>query len=348
MPKEIRYAKHRLYRNNGNLTFSDVTDAAGLGRCDGHGFGVAAADLNGDGRIDIYVANDQDANYLFLNRGDGTFEDVTMTSGAAGDEHGQAQGSMGVEAEDVDGDGRPELFVTNFENESNTLYQNLGDGLFLDATASYGLAIDSLPWVGWGCALADLDRDGWPDLFVANGHIDDNRRLLGQESPYAEPALLHQNLGGRRFRLATRDAGPYFESGHVGHGAAFGDLDDGGDIDLVVNHKDGPPAVLRNDTPSDHRWVRLHLTGRRSNRDAIGARVEIQAAGRTLFRQRKGGCSLMSSHDPRMLIGLGPADEVRRVTVRWPSGLTSSLEHLPTNQSYEMIEPAADPRTPGR
>jgi hypothetical protein len=341
-PKWIRPTRHILFRNNGDGTFRDVTDEAGLGRTDGHGFGVVAADLNDDGLIDLYVANDKDPNFLFLNRGGGVFEDVTLTSGAGLSERGQAQAGMGVDAEDIDGDGLPELFVTNFAGEPNTLYQNLGAGSFLDVTTLKGLAVDSIPWVGWGCALADFDNDGWPDCFVANAHIDDNRHLLGEVSPYAQPPLLYHNQGGREFRRVGRGAGAYFAERHLGHGAAFGDLDDDGDIDIVINHKDGPPGLLRNDTSGENRWIRLELVGTRSNRDAIGARVAVVAGGRTIHRQRKGGGSLMSSHDPRLLIGVGRSPRVARVTVRWPSGAASVLEDLTTNRTYSIIEPAAD------
>src|SRR5262249_31015364 len=175
------------------------------GRSDGHGFGVVAADLDGDGKIDLYVANDQNPAFLFLNKGNGTFRDATDPSGAAYDEKGKTQSGMGVDAEAIDGDGKPELFRTNFEGEYNTLYQNFGGGNFMDLTASFGLAADALPWVGWGCALGDFDNDGWPDCFVTNGHVDNN--LV--KTPYEEPALLHQNVplqGGatasRKFRLA--------------------------------------------------------------------------------------------------------------------------------------------------
>jgi hypothetical protein len=359
-PNYIRPAKHQLYRNNGDLTFTDVYDQAILTidpetkkpkpRSDGRGFAAVTADLNGDGLIDIYVANDMNPNFLFLNRGDGTFEDATESSGAAYDEKGQAQSGMGVDAEDVNGDGLPDLLVTNFANEYNTLHLNVVNGLFMDATSFYGLAADTMPFVGWGTALADFDNDGWPDNFVANGHVDDNRQQLGQSYEYAEPPLLFLNLKGKRFRLATQGAGPYFETKHVGRGAAFGDIDNDGDIDIVVNHKDGAPALLRNDTKSDNHWVRLELQGTKSNHDAIGTRVEIEVGGRTIFRQRKGGYSLESSNDPRLLIGVGPNGEVDKVTLRWPSGALSTLEHLKTDRSYKIIEPmqgtAAGVRSP--
>jgi enediyne biosynthesis protein E4 len=358
-PWDIRTVRHILFRNNGDRTFTDVTAHAGLGRSDGHGFGVVAADLNGDGRTDLYVANDMNPNFLFLNKGDGTFEDMTETSGAAFDERGQAQSSMGVDAEDCDGDGRPELFVTNFQNEHIAYYQNatsssliqnggVPPAVFRESSAEVGLAADSKPWVGWGCALADLDNDGWPDCFVANGHVDDNRADLAPTMSYAEPPLLYRNISAgadvqnsprRQFQLSTRDAGPYFASRHVARGVAYGDLDDDGDIDIVVSHMDGAPSILRNDTPGENAWIRLQLVGTRSNRDAIGARVEIVAAGRTITRQRKGGCSMQSTNDPRLLIGLGPANNVDRVTVFWPSGTVSTLERPKTRKTYVVVEP---------
>ncbi len=352
-PKEVQTVKHILYRNdglrNGVPHFTDVTDEAGVGRSDGHGFGVVATDLNDDGLIDLYVANDQNPAFTFLNKGDGTFEDATETSCAAYDEKGATQSGMGADAADVDGDGLPELFKTNFANEYNTLYQNLGHATFYDQTASYGLAADAMQWVGWGCALADFDNDGWPDAFVTNGHVDNNYKDLGiDDVPYEEPALLHRNVplgegpgASRRFRLATLAAGPYFEQGHVGRGAAFGDLDNDGDIDIVVNHKDGAPALLRNDTPTENRWVRFDLRGTRSNRDAVGTRIEVVTGVRTIDRQRKGGCSLESANDPRVLIGVGPVDRLETVLVHWPSGAETILKDLETNKTYELVEPDA-------
>jgi enediyne biosynthesis protein E4 len=348
-PSFIRTTRHFLYRNNGDRTFTDVFEttirtinpATGKAeaRADGRGFGVVTADLNGDGKVDIYVANDLSPNFLFLNKGDGTFEDATESSGAAYDEKGQARSGMGVDAEDVDGDGLPELLVTNFANEYNTLYMNLSNGMFMDVTSFFGLAADTIPYVGWGTALADFDNDGWPDNFVANGHVDDNRRELGQVYDYAEPPQLFLNLAGKRFRPACRNAGKYFEEKHVGRGAAFADLDNDGDVDVVVNHKDGPPALLRNDTKSDNHWIRLELQGTRSNRDAVGARVVVGVGGRTITRQRKGGGSLESSNDPRLLIGVGPSRTVDRVSVNWPSGAVSTLEHIEVGRSYRVIEP---------
>ncbi|WZO97225.1 CRTAC1 family protein [Isosphaeraceae bacterium EP7] len=353
-PRSVTTVKHHLYRNNGDFTFTDAIDealgVAGLdgkkvARSDGHGFGVVTADVNGDGKIDLYVANDLNPNFLYINKGDGTFEDVTDSWGAAFDEKGLAQSGMGVDCEDIDGDGRPDLFVTNFQNEYNTVYQNLGNG-FMDMTAFFGLAADSIPWVGWGCALGDFDNDGWPDAFVTNGHVDDNRVELGQAGDHAQPPLLHRNEptgDTRRFKLSTRDVGPYFDTKHVGRGAAFGDLDDDGRLDIVVSHRDGAPAILLNRTPGENRYVRLDLVGGKSNRNSIGAQVELKVKGRTIYRQVKGGVSMLSSHDPRLLIGVGPNEVVESLVVRWPSGAEIRQADLKTNQTLRLEEPKSTP-----
>jgi enediyne biosynthesis protein E4 len=338
-PATLTAVKHTLFRNNGDWTFTDVTDNAGLGRADGHGFAAVAADLDGDGKTDLYVANDRDPHFLYLNNGDGTFRDVSEDSGAAYDIEGRAQAGMGVDAEDIDGDGRPELFVTNFWNEYNTLYRNLGRGYFLDVTANFGLAVDSLPWIGWGCVLADLDNDGWPDCVVTNAEIDDNAESRGKRLSYQQPPLLHHNCVGRQFRLANRGAGTYFEGRHLGHGLAVGDLDDDGDLDLVISHKDGLPAILRNDTPTKNHWIRLVLSGVQSSRDAVGARIEVHAGGRVLYRLKKSGHSLMSAHDPRVLVGVGAAEAVELVLVRWPSGAKSTLKRPALQKTYQISEP---------
>jgi hypothetical protein len=252
---------------------------------------------------------------------------------------------MGADAEDVDGDGDLDLIASNFSFEYNTLHLNLGRGTFADVTPMYGLAADTMPYVGWGIALADFDNDGWPDCFVANGHVDDNRKMINPNNEYAEPSLLHRNVAlkngkGRRFALSTRDVGPYFAEKHVARGAAFGDYDDDGDIDIAINHKDGPAALLRNDTPADaNRWVRLQLVGTKSNRDAVGARVVVDLdGGRTIVRQRKGGCSVFSSNDPRLTIGVGPAPEIQKLTIRWPSGAVTTRENVKTNQALRIVE----------
>lgn len=358
-PRTVVGVPHFFYRNNGDGTFTDVYDQVitnevdepsgakkrvPRARTDGHGFGVVSVDVNDDGLIDLYVANDMTPNFLFINRGDGTFDDATELSGAAFDYHGVAQSGMGVDAEDVDGDGLPELFVTNFAHEYNTLYQNLGNAGFFDNTPYFGLASDSMPFVSWGTGLVDFDADGWPDVFTTNGHVDDNRRELGQPIDYEEPPLLFRNDHGKRFRLATRDAGPYFDGKYVGRGVAFGDLDDDGDVDIVVNDKDRPAAVLRNDTPTRNHWIRLALQGTKCSRDAVGALAIVETPERTIYRQRKGGVSMESSNDPRLVVGVGEGP-IDKLTLVWPSGRVSVLEKPELDREHKLVEPADAPVT---
>ena len=340
-PSMIRPAPHFLFRNRGDGTFEDVTERAGVRRRDGRGMGVVAAAVNRDGRIDLYVANDACPHFLFLNRGDGTFEDVTDSSGAAVTESGHYQGGMGVDVEDLDGDGYPELFVTNFEGEYNTIHQTTDGRNFEDVSAAAGIVRDSIPDVGWGCALADFDNDGWPDMMVVNGHVDDNLARLGREGAYAQRPKVWRNRGRCRFRLVA-DPGPFFAVGHASRGAAFGDLDNDGDIDVVINRMDGRPAVLWNESRSG-RWIRLELVGTRSNRSAIGTAVAVHVGGRILHRQVKGGGSFASAQDPRLLIGVGDAERVERVEIRWPSGRRSTLTGPALDRTHRVVEPDGAP-----
>ena len=305
------------------------------------GSGVIAADLDRDGRIDLYVANDKGPNFLFLNRGDGTFDDVTETSGAAGNEAGEYQGSMGVDAQDLDGDGQLELVVTNFWGDGAALYRNFGGGNFLEISGSAGIVPDSKPYVGWGVALEDFDNDGRPDLLIVNGHVDDNLELFEQDIPQREPAKLWWNRAATGSRIALvnqADPGPFFAVPHVARGAAFGDLDNDGDIDVVISRLDQLPAILLNESPP-RSWIRLELIGRRSNRSAIGAAVEVRAGDRVFHRQVKGGGSYLSANDPRVLVGLGDVERVDSVAVRWPSGARSTLSNPVPRRTHVIHEP---------
>ena len=336
-PFQLTSTHHALYRGRGDGMFEDTTERAGVARTDGRGLGVVAADVNGDGRTDLYVANDGCPNFLFLNRGDGTFEDISEASGAATDEAGNVQGSMGVAAQDVDGDGLPELFVTNFRGQYNTLYHNHDGRSFEDKSAVAGIVKDSRPLVGWGCSLEDFDSDGLPDMFVVNGEIDDNLPLFGQAISYELPPLFYRNLGDGRFGRIT-DSGPFFSGKHAGRGAAFGDLDNDGDLDAVVSRMNTTPIVLRNDTPQGH-WIRFALRGTRSNRSALGATVVVHAGGRRFWRAVKGGESYLSSNDTRLHVGLGTIDRVDEVEVRWPDGKTSTVESPAIGRTHELVEP---------
>jgi hypothetical protein len=336
-PSMIPPAHHFLFRNRGDGTFEETTRRAGVLRGDGRGMGVVAADVNRDGLIDLYVANDMCPHFLFLNRGDGTFEDVTDSSGAAVTESGHYQGGMGVDVEDLDGDGFPELFVTNFEGEYNTIHQTTDGRNFEDVSARAGIVRDSMPDVGWGCSLADFDNDGLPDMLVVNGHVDDNLASIGRDGVYAQRPKVWRNQGRCRFRLVP-DPGPFFAVGHAGRGAAFGDLDNDGDVDVVINRMDSRPAILWNESGPAH-WIRLELVGTRSNRSAVGAAVEVHAGGRVLYRQIKGGGSFASANDPRLLIGVGGSPRVDRVEIRWPSGRRSTLTDPSLGQTHKVVEP---------
>lgn len=318
-PKTMTPERHRLLRNRGDGSFEDVTESAGVLRTDGRGMGVLATDLDGDGRIDLFVANDSCPNFVFLNRGDGTFEDIGTVSGASATEAGFFQAGMGVDAEDVNGDGRPDILLTTYRGEYDTLYRNIDGRTFQDVSSSAGITRDSLPDVGWGCALADLDNDGLPDILVANGHVDDNLIPLGLDDvEQPESTKVWRNTGNGRFRF-VKDPGPFFQTEHVARGAGFGDLDGDGRTDVVISMQDEPATVLLNESAPRH-WVGFDLIGRGSNKTSIGAAVTLTAGGKTYRRQVKGGGSYLSSNDPRLLFGLGDTERVDRVEVRWPSG----------------------------
>ena len=291
-PRSVRPARHILYRNNGDGTFTDATEAAGVARDDGRGLGVVAADLSGDGRVDLYVTNDTCPNFLYLNRGDGTFEDVTDTSGAGYDPAGNVRAGMGVNAEDVNGDGLPDLFVTNYSTSPTRCTSAWEAGASRSRRAPPGMMHDSLPWVGWGCTLADFDNDGWPDCFVVNGHIDDNLHLFDRRTPTRSPPCCIATAAAAGSSLATREAGAYFDADHVGAGRRLRRPR------RRRRHRPGrqPPGRAGRPccgtTRRPHRWIRLGLEGTRSNRDGIGATVEIVAGGRTIVRQRKAGRQL--------------------------------------------------------
>ncbi|CAN5769791.1 hypothetical protein BH23PLA1_BH23PLA1_07600 [soil metagenome] len=341
-PLAMRPERHYLYRNRGDGTFEDVTEAAGILRFDGRGLGVVAADIDLDGRIDLYVANDASPNFLFLNNGDGTFTDASETSGTAVSARGEVQGSMGVDAEDINGDGWPELFTTNFRAQYNALYLNYDGRYFQDITGRSGTVSDSQFWVGWGCALADFDNDGRPDLFVVNGEVDDNLPEAGVEIPFAQPSFVWKGQADGTFRLVSQ-AGPFFDQTHPARGAAFGDLNDDGRLDVVISILDRPPAVLINDSKAGN-WVRFDLIGTASNRAAIGARVEVHIGDRVIHRQVKGGGSYLSSSDPRVLVGLGDSPSVDRVVIRWPSGTISEQIRPEIGRTHLVREPRDEPK----
>jgi enediyne biosynthesis protein E4 len=336
-PLRITPAVDYLYRNEGDGTFQEVTSAAGIVRDDGRGMGVLAMDFNLDGLIDIFVANDLSPNYLFLNKGDGTFDDISEISGASASESGANQAGMGVDADDLDGDGLPEIFVTHFQNDYDTLYKNLDGQNFQDVTSASGTS-KFRDDVGWACSLADFDLDSKPDMMVFNGHVDNNLDQLGTPDPQAEVAHLWKGMGGVKFALAS-SPGPYFSEPHVCRGASFGDLNDDGGIDVVTNRMDSRPAVLINESERGA-WVGFDLIGRESNRDAIGAVLVVHSGDKILHRQVKGGGSYHSANDRRVVVGLGDAKSVDRVEIRWPKGAKTELNGPALGRYHTIVETA--------
>jgi enediyne biosynthesis protein E4 len=329
-PKGLKGAPDHLFHNSGDGTFSDVSGRAGVADAAGlYGFGVAFLDFDDDGRLDLFVANDSTPNYLYRNRGDGTFEDVSYASGAALDEAGHEQAHMGVAVGDYDNDGRDDLHVTNFADDYNVLYHNDGKGLFSDVSYPMGIARPSIPFLGWGNAFADYDNDGWLDLVVANGHVYPIADQFDWNTSYRQRMLLFRNLKGRFVEVAG-SAGAALSVPRTGRGLATGDLDNDGDVDVVVSNIDDTPTLLRNDggNTAGH-WLTVRLVGdpaRKCPRDAIGSVVSCTAGGIRRRGEVASGRSQISQSDLRVHFGLGAATRVDRLEVRWAGGETVSYE----------------------
>ena len=326
-----------LFRNLGGSAFDDITVAAGLHQSVGKELGVLFGDVDGDGDVDLYLASDQTQNFLFLNDGQGRFDEQSLFAGTAYSEDGEAEGGMGVHLGDYDGDGWPDLFVSNFQWETNTLYRNLGDGRYRDVTGAAGLGRTSLAYLGWGTRLFDVDNDGDLDLFVANGHPERDIALY-QNATFAQRNQLFINDGTGRFREVTDVVGTALGVVAVSRGAAFGDFDDDGDVDILVTNCEGPPTLMRNDGPHNNNWLRVRLQGTASNRTAIGARVELVSGSLRLQDQVLGGDSYLAQSDLRLHFGLGSRDVVDVLRVFWPSGRIDELRHIATNGEVFITE----------
>ncbi len=329
-----------LFRNDEDGGFTDVSGKTGVDRHRYPGLGVVFGDYDNDGDQDIYVANDSEPNLLFRNEGNWRLSETATFAGVAYSEEGSAQAGMGVDFGDYDNDGDLDLFATNFSDDVNTLYQNQGDGSFVDATAAAGLGGAVRPYLGWSTAFFDADNDGWQDLFVANGHLYPQLDAHPSGLRYAQRNLFYWNERGV-FRQAGTEAGPGLEVEKVSRGAAFGDYDNDGDVDLLVMNLNDTPTLLRNEGGNRNNWLGLELAGEENNRDAIGARVRVIAGGRAQVREVKRGYGYQSQHDGRVLFGLGREEQVERVEIRWPSGKVQILEH-PELRCYLVVREGSE------
>ncbi len=312
--------RDRLYRNLGRGRFRDVTATALRGLTARPGLGVSTADFDGDGWMDIFVANDGEPDFLWMNNRDGTLREVGLPAGVAVTGEGKAEASMGADAGDFDNDGDEDVVVTELTSQGTNLFVNDGAGRFRDASAASGLGVPSQPYTGWGTAWFDYDNDGWLDLLAVNGTIIAQEGRAGRAFPYDQKKLLFRNLGNGRFESVGAQAGPAFTLSESGRGAAFGDLDNDGDTDVIIGNNSGPVHLLINDVGARQHWLGLRLVGV-GGRDMLGARVAVERAGQpVLWRRARADGSYGSANDPRVLVGLGPSAAPATVRVRWPDG----------------------------
>jgi enediyne biosynthesis protein E4 len=329
-----------LYHNNGDGTFTDVTAKAGITDLQNkyNGLGVTWGDYDNDGWPDIFVANDITPRYLWHNNHDGTFTDQGTMSGVAYDEQGMTQGSMGVDFGDYDNDGWLDITETNFSGEPKELYHNLQNGLFEDLTYPSGIGDISFHFLSWGTQFIDYDNDGWLDIFTVNGHVYPEMDRPGTGTSFYQRPLLFRNEGNLRFEEVGESSGEDMKKRYNARGSAYGDFDNDGDIDVLVNNIDGPPRLFRNDGGNQLNWLEIKLIGTRSNRDAVGARLTLRAGGLRQIREIKAGGSFASTSDPRAHFGLGKATKVDSLEIRWPSGTLETLKDLPVNKFLTLTE----------
>ena len=319
-PRAYRPVPDRLYRNEGNGRFSDATESSGISKADGAGLGVTTGDYNADGWIDFYVANDANPNQLWINRRDGTFVDEGLISGSAVNASGNPEGSMGIGSGDFDADGDEDIFITNIIGETFVLYANDGKGNFEDVRARVGLAAPTAGFTGFGTDWFDYDNDGLLDLFIANGAVNVVEAQRGQPRPFRMKNQLFRNTGGR-FTETSADAGPAFATPAIGRGAAFGDIDNDGDVDVLVTTNGGPAALLINEAAAGNHWIRIRPEQGPGNRFAFGAWIGVERGGKpTAWRRVKTDGSYLSTSDTRVHVGLGATEAVDAVVVRWPDG----------------------------
>src|SRR6266446_7160569 len=331
-----------LYHNNREGTFTDVSAQSGLEKLVGRGLGVVAVDVNDDGWTDLFIARDASPNLLLINQHDGTFKDIASNAEVAYDSAGIAKAGMGVDAGDVNGDGRPDFVITNFNDQYHSLFVGTSSPLYEDQTVASHLSAYTRSYVGWGAHFIDFDNDGNLDLMIVNGHINQEIETTRGDVKFAEPPLLLRNDGKGIFQNTRDHAGIVFRSAYRARGLAVGDFDNDGDSDAIFTCLDGTPVLLRNDAGQDRAWIGFELQGTKSNRDAIGAKITIEAGKRKLVRWITGGASYLSSHDKRVLVGLGDDAAAAGVNaeIRWPSGRVQRLTKLKPKQYHKIAEPA--------
>ena len=337
-PDNFTAQSDTLYRNNGDGTFTDVTKTAGIYNTTGKGLGVVWADYNNDGAADIYVANDSTENLFYRNNGDGTFEEVGFMVGVALSENGAAENGMGTTFGDWNNDGWFDLTVTNYAQQTNTLYHNDADGFFTDATATTKTAQRTYPYLGWATAFIDYDNDGYQDLFVANGHLHENLAELGQEGTYGQRNLLFRNNSNGTFTEISETLGPGMKLADVSRGATFADYDLDGDIDIVVTNSNTAPRLLRNDGGNRKNWLQIRLTATNGSTDAIGARVKITTGKLTQTREVRSGDGYLSQQDLTLHFGIGDSEQVDSIEVQWQTGAKQLIGSVPANQVLSLEE----------
>jgi len=327
-----------LYHNNGDGTFTDVSRSAGIYRPDGKGLGVVFGDYDGDGWIDIYVANDSTPNFLFHNKGKGVFEEVGLLAGVAVGSDGQALAGMGTDMGDVDGDGLLDIFVTNLDRQTHNLYRNLGKGLFADVTFESGVGEATLPFVGFGAVFFDYDNDTDLDLAIANGDVIDNVSLFRDSTSYEQRNLLLQNDGMGKFKDVGPASGPGFALKKPSRSLSAADIDNDGDLDLLIGNVGQTADLLRNDGGNNNNSLSIRTVGSKSNRDGIGARLKLTVGGKVLLQEVKAGSSYLSQSDLRVHFGMGKAPRAERLEIRWPSGAVEVLQDVEANQILTVTE----------